>query len=145
MGYIRSLAAIAAAIGVLSACTPSAPSAGSPMAFRLDKTCVKTTNVCTVVTSDIAELPPGTTIAYTGIGDGSSHLLNANIVVANASTLGVCDFNYDHTQQPLWAKCKFTTGTGTLSGFHLDADVTVTKPGEPGQLWHWVGTYWFSR
>jgi hypothetical protein len=142
MRSIRNLVVVAASILAVSGCTAASPAA-SPKAFQLDKTCVAETNVCTVVSSDITALPPGSEIAYTAIGDGSNGLLAASIAVENGSTLGVCDFNYDG--DPLAAKCTFTTGTGELTGFHLAADVTVTpEQSDPEAVWHWVGTYWFD-
>jgi hypothetical protein len=138
MGSIRSLIVVAGTVLAVSGCgTPAA----TPTVFRLDKTCVPETRVCTVVSSDIAALPQGTEIAYTPIGEGSNGLLAASITVGNGSTLGVCDFNYDGN--PLTAKCTFTTGTGDLTGFNLVADVTVTGT-PPNKVWHWDGTYWFG-
>lgn len=140
MRSVRSLMVAAATIIALSACGTAT---ASPTPFTLDKTCVPETKVCTVVSSDITWFPAGTEIAYTTTGDSSTGLLVASITVDRGATVGVCDFNYDG--KPLTAKCKFTTGSGDLTGFHLLADVTVTPDkAAPDAVWHWVGTYWFG-
>jgi hypothetical protein len=142
MRSFRSLTVAAATIVALSGCGSAT---ASPTPFTLTKTCVRQElTVCTIVSSDISKLPPGTEIWYTAIGeDASNGLLAASISVAGGSTLGVCDFNYDGT--PIAAKCTFTTGSGNLTGFHLAADVSRNgPPPDPKTIWTWVGTYWFG-
>ena len=40
--------------------------------------------------------------------------------------------------------CEFSGGTGKFTWFHASVVVTVTDPGQPTELWHWLGTYSFS-
>jgi hypothetical protein len=132
---------VAATILAISACT-AAPSAAAHKAFHLDKTCVAGVG-CTIVASDLDLIPVGTLVKYTVIGDGSTRQQNATFTVGNSSASGFCDFNHD--QKPLAAVCIFLSGTGTLKGFHLEADVTLTGDGKtPDSVWHWNGTYWFG-
>lgn len=142
MRSFRSLMVAAATILALTACGAAE---ATPTRFTIEKTCVQQeVAVCTIVSSDISTLPPGTEISYTAIGEGASNgLLAASISVAGGSTLGVCDFNYDG--EPIAAKCNFTTGSGNLAGFHLAADVSRNGPApDPKTIWTWVGTYWFG-
>jgi len=138
---IRGLVVVAASILAVSACT-AAPSAAAHKAFKLDKTCVVDVG-CTIVASDIDAIPVGTLVKYAVIGDGSTLQQNATFAVGNSSASGFCDFNHDG--KPLAAQCTFLSGTGTLKGFHLIADVTLTGDGKgPDSVWHWNGTYWFG-
>lgn len=140
MQSIRSLVVVAATVLAVSACT-SASQADVHKAFHLDKTCVA--DVCTIVASDIDAIPVGTLIKYSQIGDGSTLQQNATFTVGDATASGFCDFNHDG--KPLAAQCTFLSGTGTLKGFHLIADVTLTGDGKgPDSVWHWNGTYWFG-
>ncbi len=142
MRSVRSLVVVAATILAVSACTAASPAADAHKAFRLDKTCVADVG-CTIVSSDLDAIPVGTVITYTAIGDGSTLQQNATFTVGNGSASGFCDFNHDG--KPLAAQCTFLSGTGTLKGFHLVADVTLTGDGKgPDSVWHWNGTYWFG-
>ena len=142
MRSIRSLVVIAAGILVVSACA-AAPAAATHKAFHLDKTCVAGVG-CTIVSSDIDAIPVGTIIKYSAIGDGSTKQKNATFTVGSSSASGFCDFNHDG--KPLAAQCTFLSGTGSLKGFHLIADVTLTGDGNtPDSVWHWDGTYWFGE
>jgi hypothetical protein len=141
MRSIRSLIVVAATLLAVSGCSAS-PAADAPKAFHLDKTCVKDVG-CTIVSSDLDAIPPGTLITYSLIGDGSTLQKNATFATEDGTASGFCDFNHDG--KPLAAECTFLSGTGALKGFHLVADVTLTGvSGSPGAVWHWDGTYWFG-
>jgi hypothetical protein len=138
---IRSLVLVVAALLAVSGCAASS-AAAAHKPFHLDKTCVKDVG-CTIVSSDLDAIPPGTLITYTLIGDGSTLQKNATFATKNGSASGFCDFNHDG--KPLAAQCTFLSGTGGLTGFHLVADVTRTgDPKSPDAVWHWDGTYWFG-
>jgi hypothetical protein len=141
MRSIRVLIVVAATLLAVSGCSASA-AANAHKAFHLDKTCVSGVG-CTIVSSDLALIPPGTLITYTDIGDGSTKQKNATFTTKDGSASGFCDFNHDG--KPLAAQCTFLSGTGALTGFHLVADVTLTGDGKtPASVWHWDGTYWFG-
>jgi hypothetical protein len=143
MRSIHGLIVAAATLLVISACSAAAD---AHKAFSMDKTCVRgpaDQPICTIVSSSIEAIPPGTVINYTDVGDGSTIQKNAVFMVANGSASGFCDFNHDG--KPLAAQCTFLSGTGVLTGFHLVADVTVTDaPNAVDSVWHWNGTYWFG-
>lgn len=140
MRSIRILPVVAAVALVVAACTTAPASATAPKAFQLDKTCIPDEG-CTVASSNLDVIPPGTRILYKKVGDGSAGLKNATITVDGGSATGVCDFNQS---EPLTAKCTFLSGTGKLSGFHLLADVTLTGDPKVNGVWHWVGTFWYG-
>jgi hypothetical protein len=141
MRSIRSLIVVAATLLAVSGCSASV-AADAPKPFHLDKTCAA--GVCTIVSSDLAAIPPGTLIKYTVIGDGSTQQKNATFTTKDGSASGFCDFNHDG--KPLAAQCTFLSGTGALTGFHLVADVTLTgDKSSPDAVWHWNGTYWFGK
>ena len=146
MRSIRSLMLIAATLLAASGCSPS-PTATAHTTFKLDKTCVHDAAgvpTCTIVSSDITAIPPGTVIHYDIIGDGSTKQKNATFSVKDGTASGFCDFNHDG--KPLAAQCTFLSGTGALAGFHLLADVTVTgEPKSDAAVWHWNGNYWFGN
>ena len=141
MRSIRSLIVVTATLLAVSGCSASA-AADAHKRFHLDKTCVTGVG-CTIVSSDLDAIPPGTLITYTDIGDGSTKQKNATFTTKSGSASGFCDFNHDG--KPLAAQCTFLSGTGVLTGFHLVADVTLTGDGKsPASVWHWNGTYWFG-
>ncbi len=140
MRSIRSLIVVAATVLTIGACSAAAD---THKTFKLDKTCVAGVG-CTILSSDLAAIPPGTLITYTDIGDGSTKQENATFTTKDGSASGFCDFNHDG--KPLAAQCTFLSGTGALTGFHLVADVTLTGDGKsPASVWHWNGTYWFGN
>lgn len=144
MRSIRSLIVAIVAIAALVAVGGCSASSGADAhtTFHLDKTCAA--GVCTIVSSDLAAIPPGTLIKYTVIGDGSTLQKNATFTTKDGSASGFCDFNHDG--KPLAAQCTFLSGTGALTGFHLVADVTLTGDStSPDAVWHWNGTYWFGK
>lgn len=138
MRSVRRLLVVAGTIAALTILVSSV-SAASPKPFLLTKTCASNV-LCTVVSSDFDGIPAGTDVIYTVTGDGSDGFAYPTIKVGSSSTTGVCDWN-----QPgpvVLAKCTFGTGTGQLTQFHLDVDVTVAgDPSAPDSVWTWTGTY----
>jgi len=135
MRSVRRLLVVAATVVALTILVPGA-SAASPKAFHLEKTC-STDVLCTVQVSDFKAIPPLTDITY--VPGASAGLMNPTIVVRNGSTTGVCDWN--QPAGPVLAICRFGTGTGRLTQFHLVVNVT-TNP--TTGVWYWDGTYWFG-
>jgi hypothetical protein len=139
MRSVRRLFVVGAAIIALTAIVPSA-SAASHKTFALTKTC-EDNYTCTVQTSSFNAIPPDTQITYLYGADPA--LAYPTITVRNGSTTGVCD--WDQPGPTVLAICTFGTGTGRLSAFHLEVDVSVIgDPTSPTSIWHWDGTYWFG-
>ncbi len=106
----------------------------APKEFTLTKTCVSDF-LCTVQTSSFDAIPPITDITYLYGEDPT--LAYPTITVNDGSTTGLCNWN-----QPgpvVLAKCAFGSGTGRLTGFHLEVAVSVVD-----DVWHWDGTYWYG-
>ncbi len=139
MRSIRNLVVVAAAMLAISGCSAAA---NTHKPFHLDKNCASNV-VCTVVSSDLDAIPPGTVLSYTDIGDGSTQQQTVTFQTRDGSASGFCDFNFDGN--PLVGQCTFLSGTGALKGFHLVGDVTATgDQNSPNAVYHWAGTYWFG-
>jgi hypothetical protein len=97
---------------------------------------------CTIVTSNLAELPPGTRIYYDQITAGPSAdagYLDSNVFVyfrLGQWAVGRCTAPNDNTP----GLCTLSDGIGPLAGF--TARVNVTYRG--GALYAWDGTYSFK-
>jgi hypothetical protein len=104
-------------------------------AFHLEKVCDTDTH-CTVTVSSFDAIPVGTEINYSG--PDPDHLVAA-FDVKNGSATGQCAIGSIFRDPSLPGSCRFDTGTGRLSQFHLDVVVTLD-----GSAWHWDGTYWFG-
>lgn len=115
----------------------AAASAASGTALSLTKTC-DNLGTCTVVASNSAALPAGTTETYLGpqFGDPvlSSRVVIASPYAGGGTATGDCTW-------PLRSAtgiCTFAKGTGSLAGFH--AHVTVSASPD-FSLFYWDGTY----
>ena len=137
MDSIRRWIAVTATIVALMALAPAA-SAGSDQSFYLDKTCADDSSeplgyICTVEHSDFKWIPAGTDIRYLSqTGD----VVQASIEIRNGSTAGACTWTSDVN-----ATCVFSGGTGRLTQFHLEVDVTASAD---QSIWYWNGTYSFG-
>ena len=135
----KRLLIVTCAIVALMAVAPAA-SAGSRQAFHLDKTCAEDLSeplgyVCTVTHSDFKWIPAGTDIHYLS-QNSAGDVVQAAITIKNGSTDGVCVWS-----SPVTAICTFSPGTGRLSEFHLEVDVTANGD---QSVWYWDGAYWFG-
>jgi hypothetical protein len=102
-------------------------------------------STCTIVRSNVPELPPGSQIYYDQITGGPSAgpgYLDSNIfiyVMPGQWAVGRCTVPNDNGP----GLCTISDGFGPLAGF--TARVTVTyKPGGDGLLYAWDGTYRFK-
>lgn len=100
---------------------------------------------CTIITSNLDELPAGTQIYYDQITGGPSAgpgYLDSNIFVyvsADQWAVGRCTLPNSGGS----GVCTITDGMGALTGFN--AKITVTyKTGGDGALFAWDGTYRFN-
>jgi hypothetical protein len=105
-------------------------------AFHLEKVCDTDTH-CTVTVSSFNAIPAGTEINYSG--PDADHLVAAFDVKSGSAT-GQCAIGSIFGDPSLPGTCRFDTGTGRLSQFHLDVAVTFD-----GSNWYWDGTYWFGN
>ena len=97
---------------------------------------------CTITSSDISEITPGSKVFYTQPAGIPAGVLDSNVVLdaGDASrAIGRCTLDLA-TGLGL---CTFSDGTGRLAGFH--ARIEVSPPKFEGDDWHWRGTYEFSR
>lgn len=133
MRSIRRLAAVAATILMLGLLPSIA--AASDKTFLLTKDCLDLT--CVVTTSTYKGIPEGTVINYTENLDGS---LTAVLVTKTGSATGHCVLDPIFGEPSLPGTCVFSTGTGSLSQFHLTVAVTTVDFAS----WTWEGTYSFG-
>lgn len=144
MDSIKRLLAVMSTIVALMALAPVA-SAGAHHSFYLEKTCEDRASeplgyICTVTHSDFKWIPAGTDIRYPS-QDADGIVVQASIEIRNGSTNGACTWSTDENPDPL-AICVFSAGTGRLTQFNLEVDVTYD---ENEDLWIWEGTYSYGR
>jgi hypothetical protein len=102
---------------------------------------------CTIVISNLTELPAGTRIYY-GLNDaptaGPGYFDQNIFVFVNASqwAVGRCTGPNDIAGVGQ-ALCTISDGVGPLAGFNARLNVT-SRPGGTGALFGWDGTYSFN-
>jgi hypothetical protein len=102
-------------------------------------------STCIIVSSNVAELPPGSQIYYDQITAGPSAgpgYLDSNIfvyVMPGQWAVGRCTVPNDNGP----GLCTISDGFGPLAGFTARVVVTY-KPGGDGALYTWNGTYRFK-
>ena len=100
---------------------------------------------CTIVASDLEEIPIGSQIYYDQPGGGppiGSGILDSNILVyvgTNDWAVGRCTLDGNNNL----GVCTLQDGTGPLAGFNARVDVAY-KPGGDGALFTWDGIYRFN-
>jgi hypothetical protein len=103
--------------------------------FHLAKVCDTATH-CVVTSSSFKAIPAGTEIDYSG--PDADHLV-AVLKIKNGSATGRCAIGSIFGDPSVPGTCRFDTGTGRLTQFHLTVAVTFD-----GSSWFWDGTYWFG-
>ncbi|MBI2781554.1 MAG: hypothetical protein HYX55_07145 [Chloroflexi bacterium] len=135
MRSVRSSLVLGAILAFAALAPGAAASSGS--SFSLSKTC-DGLGTCTVVASNAAALPAGTTETYLGpqFGDPvlSSRVVIASPYAGGGTATGVCTWPL----RTATGICTFAQGTGSLAGFR--AQVTVSANAD-FSLFFWNGTY----
>jgi hypothetical protein len=138
MRSVRSRLLIVGAVAALAVAVvaPSAV-ASSTKDFLLAKDCANLR--CVVTASTYKRIPVDSVINYTDNGDGT---LTAVIHGKNGTATGHCDLSAIFGTPSAPGSCVFNTGTGAMTQFHLDVDVTVTSADFVS--WAWEGSYWIG-
>lgn len=145
MRSMNRLLVVIAAMAALTFLVPSV-SASSPIgAVHLTKTCPtwETTQTCTVQTATAGPIQVGTVVAYSGL---FSPTLSAAVTLTmpdNSTATGHCTLVWrpELVGNDGFGTCTFTTGTGSLAGFH--ANLTIAD--HPDTLiTDWDGTYFLA-
>ena len=133
------LVVAAVTIGSVSilALAPSVSASTPQASFSLAKTC-DGLGTCTVVTSNAAALPPGTTETYLGPQFGDPVLSSRVVINTPYSGGGTATGHCTWPLRTASGTCTFAAGTGSLSEFH--ANLTVTASAD-FSLFFWDGTY----
>jgi hypothetical protein len=128
---MRSLR-IALVVGALVALAIAIPSASASTGrnFHVEKDCANFR--CVITSSSYKGIAAGSEINYSVNADGS---LTAVISAAHGTATGRCVLS------SLPGSCVFSSGTGSLTQFHLNVAVTTTD----GVTWFWDGSYWFGN
>jgi hypothetical protein len=134
MRTLRKLLAVSAAIVALGVLVPAA-SAGTQKPFHLEKVCEGTR--CVITASDFKAIPAGSEINYTG--PDFDHLVPV-LSIKNGTATGNCAIGSIFGTPSAPGTCTLTSGTGRLTQFNLDVDVTFD-----GTLWYWDGWYSFGN
>ena len=135
MHSIRSALALGAIVAFAAMAPAAAASSGSSLS--LAKTC-DNLGRCTVVASNAAALPVGTTETYLGPQYGDP-VLSSRVVITSSyagggTATGVCAWPL----RTATGICTFAQGTGSLAGFH--ARVTVSANAD-FSVFYWSGSY----
>jgi hypothetical protein len=130
---LRKLLAVGVALIAFGFLVPVA-SAASQKPFHLEKVCAAMH--CDVTASNFAAIPAGSTIDYTG--PDADHLVPV-LTIKNGTTTGRCAIGSIFGTPSTPGMCVLDAGTGRLTQFHLDVEVTFD-----GSLWYWDGWYWFG-
>jgi hypothetical protein len=133
MRSVRSLLVIGAMVALAALAPVATASTAKP--FHVVKDCQGLT--CVITFSTYRGIPAGSVINYTENIDGS---LTAVISVAHGSATGHCVLDPIFGDPSLPGTCVFSSGTGTLTQFHLNAAVTTSD----FTTWFWDGTYWMG-
>ena len=122
---------VIAAMVVMSLAGPASAASSKP--FHVEKDCANFR--CVITSSSFNGIPAGSVINYTRNADGS---LTAVITGAHGTATGRCDL----APIPISpGTCVFSTGTGSLTAFHLRVDVTTSN----FVTWFWDGSYWMGN
>ena len=125
---------VMAALAALILAVPAA--ASSAKSFHVEKDCVPPT--CVITSSTYNGIGAGSVITYSDNGDGT---LTAVISAAHGTATGRCDLRPIFGSPSLPGSCVFASGTGSLTAFHLEVDVTTTD----FVTWFWDGEYWMGQ
>lgn len=143
MRSMRILIVLAGAILSISIGASTASATATPHQLHITKDCSHNNGIaptyCVIIGSNVAVLPTGTKVWYTGPVLTDTLFLSSNVVLdpENGSTAtGYCIFE-TRTSAGL---CTFWKGTGALTGFTAVIDVSIDTAG----LWHFDGTYYFA-
>lgn len=143
MRILRSCFVAAATILALSLLAPVASADDPMLPMHLVKDCSHFTgevpSMCTISSSDLAAIPVGTIVWYTGPVVNNVYFLSSSVTLddGNGSTAtGYCIFDARASRDQT-GLCTFWLGTGKLAGFTAIADVTIDGTG----LFHWDGDY----
>jgi hypothetical protein len=133
---MRSIRRILVVVGTILAIALIAPTAGASSArgFHVVKDCAGLS--CTITSSSYRAIPAGSVINYSENEDGS---LTAVISGPHGTATGRCDLAPIFTTGDP-GECVFSSGTGTLTPFHLDVAVTTGD----FVTWYWDGSYWLG-
>jgi hypothetical protein len=125
---------VIAALAALLFAVPAA--ASSVKSFHVEKDCSGFT--CVITSSTYKGIGAGSVINYSQNSDGS---LTAVISAAHGTATGRCDLAPIFGSPSLPGSCVFVSGTGSLTAFHLDVEVTTTD----FVTWFWDGAYWMGQ
>jgi hypothetical protein len=122
--------------------------ASAPNAAHLTKDCATFSGVaptyCTIKTSNIGPIAPGTKVWYLGPVVANTYFLSSDVTLeagAGNTAIGYCIFKTQASSVIPVGLCTFWKGTGALTGFTAVLDVTIDETGS----WHWDGTYYFDQ
>jgi hypothetical protein len=147
MTTIFALVLIAGSVALALSLSTGAASVSASEArngqLHIVKDCTSNTGLpggyCTVVTSNLAEIPVPSYIFYDQAAGTPAGLLDSNIVLDAGSgnrAVGRCTLDLSKGL----GLCTCSDGTGQLAGF--TARVNVSHLG--GKMWAWDGTYSYS-
>jgi hypothetical protein len=95
---------------------------------------------CTIESSNLSEIPPGTTVFYDQAAGVPNGMLDSNVVLYVGTgdwAVGRCTLDLN-TNLGL---CTFSDGVGKLSGFHARLAVA---PASGANNYSWIGPYYFA-
>jgi hypothetical protein len=147
MTTVSALALIAGSAAVTlclsTGATPVAASSARNGQIQITKNCSAYTggagSHCTITSSNLAEIPAGTTVYYDQAAGIPNNMLDSNVVLYVSSgnwATGRCTLDSNNL-----GVCTFSDGTGPLTGFTARVNVA---PLPDGVDYTWTGTYSFT-
>jgi hypothetical protein len=135
MRSVRSLLVIGAIVAFAALAPVAVASSGSSLS--LTKTC-DNLGTCTVVVSDAAALPAGTTEIYLGPEFDYPVLSSRVVIISPYAGGGTATGHCTWPLRTATGICTFAHGTGSLAGFHALVAVSASPD---FSLFYWDGTY----
>jgi hypothetical protein len=98
---------------------------------------------CTITSSNIPWIRPGMRVVYADAANFGTFMLDTDVVLS-AGHGSAANGHVHLNLATALGTVTFDGGSGAFKAFHGTAEVTVTNPGTPDELWHWDGTYSFN-
>jgi len=137
-------AGAALTISLVTHVTPAFAQFGQSGELHIIKNCNNYTghdgSYCMIESSDLAEIPKGTTVFYDEAAGVPNGMLDSNVMLSVGTgdwAVGRCTLDLN-TNLGL---CTFTDGVGKLAGFHARLAVTTAAG---ANNYSWNGSYYFA-
>jgi hypothetical protein len=141
----RSTMVLVGTVLALSGQVGAASAAETPYPLHMTKDCSTYTaenpSYCTINGTNLDLIPVGTKVWYSGPELATPAYLSSNVLLdvgSGSQATGYCIFDYAVAA----GMCTFSSGTGTLTGFHALLHVSIDRT---TSFWTWDGSYYAAH